>query len=119
MAGAAQPNEIETYFSKSSYHKTIKTHLKSRFFLLYIKDKVMSPIKKEADPNLVAQFCQKLNRDFNNGISTAIHLIINKMQSEQEWESLIALYVSDKLYLYRTLAKKANNSFILMSSYIS
>lgn len=53
----------------------------------------MSPIKKEADPNLVAQFCQKLNNNID-GIQTAIRLITNKMQSQQEWESLIALYVS-------------------------
>ena len=56
----------------------------------------MSPIKKEADPNLVAQFCQKLNNNFD-GIQTAIRLITNKMQSSQEWEALISLYVNFSL----------------------
>jgi hypothetical protein len=53
----------------------------------------MNPLKKDVDPNLVAQFCQKLNND-SDGVSTAVHLITNKMQSEHEWESLIALYAS-------------------------
>ncbi len=52
----------------------------------------MSPIKKEADPNIVAQFCHKLNNNLD-GVHTAIRLITNKMQSQQEWEGLIALYV--------------------------
>ena len=58
----------------------------------------MSPIKKEADPNLVAQFCQKLNNNFD-GIQTAIRLITNKIQSTQEWEALVALYVSPSLHI--------------------
>ena len=53
----------------------------------------MSPIKKEADPNLVAQFCFKLNNDLD-GAQIAIDLITNKMHSNQEWEAWIALYVS-------------------------
>jgi hypothetical protein len=56
----------------------------------------MSPIKKEADPNLVGQFCYKLNNDFD-GAQIAIDLITTKMQSNQEWEALIALYVNQIL----------------------
>lgn len=57
-------------------------------------NKIMSPIKKEIDPNLVAQFCQKLNSaiDADAG-NQAIDLITLKMQSNQEWEAYIALYV--------------------------
>jgi hypothetical protein len=53
----------------------------------------MSPLRKDVDPNLVAQFCQKLNKNLD-GVGTAIRLIISKMQSEHEWESLVALYAS-------------------------
>ena len=56
-------------------------------------NKIMSPIKKEADPNLIAQFCQKLNCDMDDSCQLAIDLIINKLQSNQEWENLIALHV--------------------------
>ena len=52
----------------------------------------MSPIKKEVDPNLVAQFCYNLNNDLD-GAQIAIDLITNKMHSTQEWEATIALYV--------------------------
>jgi ADP-ribosylation factor-binding protein GGA len=52
----------------------------------------MSPIKKEIDPNLTAQFCQKLNSDFD-GAQLALDLITSKIQSNQEWEAIIALYV--------------------------
>ena len=52
----------------------------------------MSPTKKEADPNLVAQLCYNLNQDLD-GAQIAIDLITNKMHSNQEWEAWIALYV--------------------------
>ena len=52
----------------------------------------MSPIRKNADPNLIFQFCQKLN-DIEDA-QMAIDLIVNKMLSTQEWEVSIALYVS-------------------------
>ena len=60
-------------------------------------DKILSPIKKEADPNLVAQFCYNLNQDLD-GAQIAIDLITNKMHSNQEWEAWIALYVSYYIY---------------------
>ena len=53
----------------------------------------MSPIRKNADPNLVSQFCQLVNNDLD-GAQLAIDLIIPKVQSAQEWEALAALYVS-------------------------
>lgn len=52
----------------------------------------MSPIKKEADPNLVAQLCAKVNADFD-GAQIALDLITSKLHSSQEWEQVIALYV--------------------------
>lgn len=52
----------------------------------------MSPIKKEADPNLVAQMCTKVNADFD-GAQIALDLITPKLHSDQEWQALIALYV--------------------------
>jgi hypothetical protein len=52
-----------------------------------------------ADPNLVAQFCHKLNDDLE-GAQIALDLIQHKMQSTQEWEALIALYVKH-LILFR------------------
>jgi hypothetical protein len=57
----------------------------------------MSPIKKEIDPNLVGQFCQKLNQDLD-GAQIAIDLITGRMQSSQEWEAIIALYVGIERY---------------------
>ena len=57
----------------------------------------MSPIKKEADPNLVAQLCLKANADFD-GAQIVLDLITPKLQSQQEWEALIALYVCVSIY---------------------
>lgn len=56
--------------------------------------KILSPIKKSADPNLVASFCQLLNNDLD-GAQLAIDLIVPKIQSTQEWEALVAFYVRD------------------------
>jgi hypothetical protein len=53
----------------------------------------LSPIKKEADPNLVGQFCLKINQTLD-GIQIAIRLILSKLHSEQEWEILAVLYVN-------------------------
>ncbi|RNA21639.1 ADP-ribosylation factor-binding GGA1 [Brachionus plicatilis] len=53
--------------------------------------KIFSPIKKELDPNLVGQFCQKLNSDLD-GAQLALDLLSPKIQSSQEWEAMIALY---------------------------
>ena len=53
----------------------------------------MSPIKKEADPNLIAQFCHKINSDIDDSCQLAIDLIVHKLESNQEWENLIALHV--------------------------
>lgn len=63
------------------------------YLICIIKDKIMSPIKKEADPNLVAQMCSKVNADFD-GAQIALDLITSKLHSNQEWEVVIALYVS-------------------------
>jgi hypothetical protein len=60
-----------------------------------MKGKIMSPIKKEADPNLVAQMCSKVNADFD-GAQIAVDLITSKLHSNQEWEILISLYVINK-----------------------
>lgn len=43
------------------------------------------------DPNLVAQFCNKLNLDLD-GAQLALDLLTPKIQSSQEWEAMIALY---------------------------
>lgn len=53
----------------------------------------MSPIKREADPNLIAQFCHKLNSEIDDSCQLAIDLIVSKLESNQEWENLIALQV--------------------------
>lgn len=66
-----------------------------KFILHNLKDKIISPIKKEADPNLVAQLCLKANADFD-GAQIVLDLITPKLQSQQEWEALIALYVCKK-----------------------
>jgi ADP-ribosylation factor-binding protein GGA len=54
--------------------------------------KIMSPIRKEADPNIVGKFCQKVNSDLE-GPHIACDLIISKLQSSQDWEIYNALYV--------------------------
>lgn len=53
----------------------------------------MSPVRKDIDPNLVAQLCTKLNSDLD-GAQIVLDLITNKMQSSQEWEAMIAFYVT-------------------------
>lgn len=60
-------------------------------FIYYFIDKIFSPIKKELDPNLVGQFCNKLNSDLD-GAQLALDLLTPKIQSSQEWEAMIALY---------------------------
>jgi hypothetical protein len=59
------------------------------------KEKILSPIKKTADPNLIFQFCQKIHD--NEEAQNAIDLIASKLLSQQEWEVMITLYVSDRL----------------------
>src|SRR4051812_4885817 len=71
--------------SSASYSTATRQDIESYFA------KVMSPIKKEADPNMVAQFCQRVNTDIE-GPQIALDLITAKMQSQQEWECLVALY---------------------------
>lgn len=70
----------------------------SLFFFLFFEAKIMSPIRKNADPNLVSQFCHLINNDLD-GAQLAIDLIVPKIQSAQEWEALAALYVSSALQL--------------------
>ena len=92
MSTSTNPkNELENLFSKHlNWIETCLKHMtvNSNFQT----DKILSPIKKVADPNLVAQFCHKLNDDLE-GAQIALDLIQHKMQSTQEWEALIALYV--------------------------
>lgn len=57
----------------------------------FLFHKILSPIKKTADPNLIFQFCQQLN-DIEDA-QHAADLIVNKILSTQDWEVLIALYV--------------------------
>ena len=66
-------------------------------FWFFSKDKILSPIKKSADPNLIFQFCQKLN-DIED-TQHAADLIVNKILSTQDWEVLIALYVRTSVIL--------------------
>ena len=67
--------------------------MRLRYSLLELnKDKILSPIKKEADPNLVAQLCSKVNTDFD-GPQVVLDLIVTKLQSNQEWEILVVIYV--------------------------
>ena len=56
-------------------------------------DKILSPLKKEADPNLIAQFCHKINQELDDSCQLAIDLIVSKLQSNQDWENVIALQV--------------------------
>lgn len=52
----------------------------------------MSPIRKEADPNLIAQLTTVVNTN-NEHAQFVLDMIIDKMQSPQDWENLIALQV--------------------------
>lgn len=63
----------------------------SRSEIEFVFHKILSPIKKTADPNLIFQFCQKLS-DIED-TQLAADLIVNKLLSTQEWEVLIALYI--------------------------
>lgn len=63
----------------------------SRAEIEFLFHKVLSPITKAADPNLISQFCQKLT-DIEDA-QQAADLIVQKLLSTQEWEVLVALYV--------------------------
>ena len=52
----------------------------------------MSPIRKEADPNLISQFTTLVNSHTDKS-QVALDMIMNKMLSEQEWETIAALQV--------------------------
>jgi hypothetical protein len=60
------------------------------------KDKIMSPIRKEADPNLISQFTTLINNQPEKS-QLALDMIVNKMQSQQEWEIIAALQVKSEL----------------------
>lgn len=76
---------LNNYTSSSS---TVKS---SRGEIEFLFHKILSPIKKSPDPNLIFQFCQKLN-DIED-TQQAADLIVSKLLSTQDWEVLIALYV--------------------------
>jgi hypothetical protein len=89
-------NDIESLWSKKDF-LVQKNFSFSLFYNLLFLAKIMSPIKKEIDPNLVGQFCQKLSQDLDEA-QKAIDLITGRMQSRQEWEAIIALYVVIETY---------------------
>ena len=54
-------------------------------------------LNKDTDWEAIVAFCHKVNRDLE-GPQTAIHLLVHKIQSPQERESLLALIVSGVLH---------------------
>jgi len=56
-------------------------------------------LNKDVDWEAIVAFCNKVNRDLE-GPQTAVRLLVHKIQSPQERESLLALTVSDILCLF-------------------
>ena len=80
---------LGNYITSSSTSTTAKS---TRAEIEFLFHKILSPIKKSADPNLISQLCHKLN-DIEDAQHVA-DLIVSKMLSTQEWEVLISLYVN-------------------------
>jgi len=55
-------------------------------------------LNKDTDWEAIVAFCHKVNRDLE-GPQTAVRLLVHKIQSPQERESLLALTVSSILCL--------------------
>jgi len=52
-------------------------------------------LNKDVDWEAIVAFCNKVNRDLE-GPQTAVRLLVHKIQSPQERESLLALTVSNR-----------------------
>jgi hypothetical protein len=53
----------------------------------------MNPISKEADPNLISKFTSLVNNNLSENGQLALDLVVNKLQSNKDWEILISLQV--------------------------
>ncbi len=80
---------LSNYINSSSNPTSTKS---SRAEIEFLFHKILSPIRKSADPNLVSQLCHKIN-DIEDTQHIA-DLIVTKLLSTQEWEVLISLYVT-------------------------
>ena len=80
-----------SYLGYATSSSSSTTHKSSRAEIEFIFHKILSPIKKSPDPNLISQLCHKLT-DIED-TQHAADLIVSKMLSTNEWEVLIALYV--------------------------
>jgi len=65
----------------------------------HILDRATNMLNKDTDWEAVVQFCHKVNRDLE-GPQTAIRLLVHKIHSPQERESLLALTVGCIFMLY-------------------
>ena len=63
-----------------------------------IVDRATNMLNKDVDWEAIVAFCNKVNRDLE-GPQTAVRLLVHKIQSPQERESLLALTVSSILSL--------------------
>ena len=53
----------------------------------------MNPISKEADPNLISKLTSLVNNNLSDNGQLALDLVVNKLQSNKDWEILISLQV--------------------------
>ena len=90
-------NYITSSTTTTTTTTTASTAKSTRTEIEFLFHKILSPISKSADPNLISQLCHKIT-DLEHGQHLA-DLIVTKLTSSQEWEVLIALCVMIKLDL--------------------
>ena len=72
-------------------------------------------LNRDIDWDAVAAFCHKVNRDLE-GPQTAVRLLVHKIHSPQERESLLALTVFSILCLSDLFCDLLLGQFIILSS---
>jgi VHS domain len=77
-----------------------------------LTDRATNVLNKEEDWEAIVTFCDKVNKDLE-GPQTAVRLLVHKIQSPQEKESLLALTVSITL-LSVLFFSQYYNAFCLM-----
>lgn len=77
-------------------------------------DKATNPLMREEDWESIVGFCDQVNKDLE-GPQTAVRLLIHKIQSPQEKESMLALTVSSRRLacLFKRFGCCANDSLYL------
>lgn len=74
-----------------------KMHSKCVCAIFKLLDKATNPVTQDEDWSAIVAFCDRVNKD-PSGPQTAVQLLVLKIQSLQEKESLLALTVIKQLH---------------------